>query len=77
MMKSESHTGDAELIRFAESRRTLSADPYRPLYHFVSPESTLNDPNGLCFWQGGGTCSTRAIRRKIRASTGGTRSATI
>jgi len=43
---------DPELKRFAESRRTLAADPYRPLYHFVSPERTLNDPNGLCFWQG-------------------------
>lgn len=41
-----------ELIkRFAVSREELSSDKYRPLYHFVSPESTLNDPNGLCFWQ--------------------------
>ncbi len=40
------------LLRFAESRKRQSKDPYRPLYHFVSPESTLNDPNGLCFWQG-------------------------
>ncbi|MCX6982157.1 MAG: glycoside hydrolase family 32 protein [Verrucomicrobia bacterium] len=40
------------LRRFAESRRKLAADPYRPLYHFVTPESTLNDPNGLCFWNG-------------------------
>jgi beta-fructofuranosidase len=38
--------------RFAESRHELAADPYCPLYHFVSPESTMNDPNGLCFWQG-------------------------
>jgi beta-fructofuranosidase len=38
--------------RFVESRKKLSTDRYRPLYHFVSPESTLNDPNGLCFWQG-------------------------
>lgn len=39
------------LKRFAESRRRLAGDPWRPLYHFVSPESTMNDPNGLCFWQ--------------------------
>lgn len=38
--------------RFAESRRQLAEDALRPLYHFVSPESRLNDPNGLCFWQG-------------------------
>jgi beta-fructofuranosidase len=38
--------------RFAESRKRQGADPYRPIYHFVSPESTLNDPNGLCFWKG-------------------------
>jgi beta-fructofuranosidase len=40
------------LKRFSDSRKKLSGDPYRPIYHFVSPESTLNDPNGLCFWQG-------------------------
>jgi len=38
--------------RFHQSRQRLASDPYRPLYHFVSPESGLNDPNGLCFWQG-------------------------
>ncbi len=43
---------DPLVLRFAESRKNQSKDPYRPLYHFVSPESTLNDPNGLCFWQG-------------------------
>jgi beta-fructofuranosidase len=40
------------LKRFAESRKRQAADPYRPIYHFVSPESRLNDPNGLCYWQG-------------------------
>jgi len=43
---------DPLLQRFAESRRALAGDPHRPIYHFVSPESTMNDPNGLCFWQG-------------------------
>lgn len=38
--------------RFAESRRQMAADRYRPMYHYVSPESGMNDPNGLCFWQG-------------------------
>ncbi len=42
----------ALMLRFAASRQKLAADPYRPAYHFVSPESQMNDPNGLCFWQG-------------------------
>ena len=40
------------LERFRVSRRKLAGDSYRPLYHYVNPESTLNDPNGLCFWLG-------------------------
>ncbi len=40
------------MLRFAKSRKRLASDPYRPIYHFISPESTLNDPNGLCYWQG-------------------------
>ena len=40
------------LKRFAASRAAKSEDPYRPFYHFCSPENGLNDPNGLCFWQG-------------------------
>jgi beta-fructofuranosidase len=40
------------MLRFAESRQRMAGDLHRPLYHFASPESTLNDPNGLCFWQG-------------------------
>ncbi|MFW5741692.1 MAG: glycoside hydrolase family 32 protein [Spirochaetota bacterium] len=40
------------LRRFAESRARYADDRYRPAFHFVSPESTLNDPNGLCRWKG-------------------------
>jgi len=43
---------DELMLRFAESRKRLSSDPYRPVYHFVNPEGMLNDPNGLCYWQG-------------------------
>ena len=38
---------NALMLRFAESRKKLAADRYRPAYHFVSPESQMNDPNGL------------------------------
>jgi len=40
------------LKRFMESRKKMVDDPYRPIYHYVNPEGRLNDPNGLCFWQG-------------------------
>ena len=38
--------------RLIAARQQMAGDPHRPLYHYVNPESTLNDPNGLCFWQG-------------------------
>ena len=44
--------GDELVLRFAASREKLGADRYRPVYHYVNPEGTLNDPNGLCYWQG-------------------------
>ena len=40
------------MLRFKESRIKMAGDPYRPIYHYVNPEAKLNDPNGLCFWQG-------------------------
>ena len=44
---------DEWVLRLAESRRRLAdVDPYRPLFHFSSPESYMNDPNGLCQWRG-------------------------
>ena len=38
--------------RLNASRAGLASDPHRPIYHYVNPEGTLNDPNGLCFWRG-------------------------
>lgn len=38
--------------RLLDARQAQSGDPYRPIYHYVNPEHRLNDPNGLCFWQG-------------------------
>ena len=40
------------LQRLHEARRSYEGDRHRPLYHYVNPEAMLNDPNGLCRWQG-------------------------
>jgi len=40
------------MLRFAESRKNRAVDRFRQTYHFTSPESGHNDPNGLSFWQG-------------------------
>ena len=40
------------LKRMLDYRETYTDDPHRPIYHYVNPEAMLNDPNGLCFWQG-------------------------
>ena len=38
--------------RMKAARRAKADDPHRPIYHYVNPEFRLNDPNGLCYWQG-------------------------
>ena len=38
--------------RLALAREALAGNRYRPVFHYVNPEGRLNDPNGLCFWQG-------------------------
>lgn len=43
---------DPQIQRFVRSRKKMESDPHRPIYHYVNPESRLNDPNGLCFWKG-------------------------
>ena len=40
------------MLRLIASRRAMAGDPHRPIYHYVNPEGRLNDPNGLCRWQG-------------------------
>jgi beta-fructofuranosidase len=33
-------------------RQTLSGDFHRPKYHFLPPNNWMNDPNGICYFQG-------------------------
>lgn len=40
------------LQRMNAARKAFEGEPHRPIYHYINPEHTLNDPNGLCFWQG-------------------------
>ena len=43
---------DAEVLGYTAAREALTEDPARPLYHFSPPGEWMNDPNGLCQWQG-------------------------
>jgi beta-fructofuranosidase len=40
------------LQRMIAARAAYDGDPHRPIYHYINPEAMLNDPNGLCYWQG-------------------------
>ena len=48
----EALRGHPMIERLARARAALAGDRHRPIYHYVNPEAMLNDPNGLCFWQG-------------------------
>ena len=53
LAEQEAQLADNPLLqRMIASRKAKESDPHRPVYHYVNPENTLNDPNGLCFWQG-------------------------
>lgn len=41
-----------QLEDYRRIRKDKAADPHRPIYHFIRPDGYLNDPNGLCFWEG-------------------------
>ena len=43
---------DGEVLGYVAGRERLADDPARPLYHFSPPLHFMNDPNGLCEWQG-------------------------
>ena len=43
---------DGEVLGYVARREQLADDPARPLYHFSPPGKYMNDPNGLCQWQG-------------------------
>ena len=48
----EALKGSAQLKEFAEYRQEMKDHPYMPSYHFWAPTGKINDPNGLCYWNG-------------------------
>lgn len=43
---------DEALQAFKAYRERVKDDAYMPLYHFYAPDGYINDPNGLCKWNG-------------------------
>ena len=43
---------DEQLADFRAAREKFGGTKHRPIYHFVRPDGWMNDPNGLCFWEG-------------------------
>ena len=76
LAEQEAQLADNPLLqRMIASRKAKESDPHRPVYHYVNPENTLNDPNGLCFWQGRWHLFYQGYRLMTPGSTGDTPSA--
>lgn len=41
-----------QLKAYAAYRKKMREQPYEPSYHFSAPDGMINDPNGLCYWNG-------------------------
>ena len=60
-----------------ECREKWKNNPYRPIYHFSSPESILHDPNGYAIGKGIGIYFINICPLKILDNTGDMQSVMI